>query len=136
MPCLDCPSETQVLGAQPASIHWNVVRGDTSKIRVGFFETNEEENLDTSTWTYAATAFNPISNTYDELDVVVGADYIDIIASPEITANWGTANSGTVAELIFDLEVTIPAELEGDPDTVWTPVIGTIAVIGDVTRGL
>jgi hypothetical protein len=34
-----------------------------------------------------------------------------------------------VAELTFDLQVVIENE------TVWTPVIGTISVIGDVTGG-
>jgi len=136
MSCVDCPPEPQVLGASPANIHWNVVRGDTSKIRVSFLETNEDANLDTNGWTYTATAYNPVSNMYDELSVIAGDNYIDIIASPEITENWGTANSGTVAELVFDLEVIIPAETEEDEATVWTPVIGTIAVLGDVTRGL
>jgi hypothetical protein len=34
-----------------------------------------------------------------------------------------------VTELAFDLQVTI------DGATVWTPVIGTITVLGDVTGG-
>ncbi len=136
MSCIDCPPEPQVLGANPANIHWKVVRGDTAKIRVSFFETNENANLNTNGWTYTATAYNPTTNIYDELSVVVGENYIDIIASPEITESWGTANSGTIAELVFDLEIIVPGETGEDDDTVWTPVIGTIVVLADVTRGL
>jgi len=35
--------------------------------------------------------------------------------------------------LPFDLQITIPAA-SGEP-TVWTPVIGTICVLGDITPG-
>ncbi len=136
MSCIDCPPETQVLGASPANIHWNVVRGDTAKIRITFFESNEVTEFDTTGWTYIATAYSPSTNTYDELSVIEGEGYIDIIASPEISNSWGTGTSGTVAELSFDLEVTIPAVAPETEATIWTPVIGTISVIGDVTRGL
>jgi hypothetical protein len=136
MSCIDCPPETQVLGANPANIHWNVVRGDTAKIRITFFESNEVTQFDTEGWTYLATAYNPATNTYDELLVVEGDNYVDIIASPEISNSWGAASSGIVAELSFDLEITIPAVAPETEDTIWTPVIGTISVMGDITRGL
>jgi hypothetical protein len=35
--------------------------------------------------------------------------------------------------LPFDLQITIPAAT--GEDTVWTPVIGTICVLGDITPG-
>jgi hypothetical protein len=38
-----------------------------------------------------------------------------------------------VAELPFDLQITIPTD--GPNDTIWTPVIGTICVLGDITPG-
>jgi ribosomal protein S8E len=136
MSCIDCPPETQVLGANPANIHWNVIRGDTAKIRITFFESNEVTQFDTDGWTYLATAYNPATNTYDELTVVEGDNYVDIIASPEISNSWGIGTSGTVAELSFDLEITIPAVAPETEDTIWTPVIGTISVIGDITRGI
>jgi len=136
MSCIDCPPETLVLGANPANIHWNVVRGDTAKIRISFFESNELTQFDTEGWTYLATAYNPATDIYDELLVIEGDSYVDIIASPEISSSWGVATSGTVAELSFDLEITIPAVAPETEDTIWTPVIGTIAVMGDVTRGL
>jgi len=136
MSCIDCPPETQVLGANPANIHWNVVRGDTAKIKITFFESNEVTEFNTEDWTYLATAYNPANNTYYELSVVEGDGFIEIIATPEISNSWGTASSGIVAELAFDLEVTIPAVAPETEDTIWTPVIGTISVIGDITRGI
>jgi ribosomal protein S8E len=136
MSCIDCPPETQVLGANPANIHWNVVRGDTAKIKITFFESNEVTEFDTDDWTYLATAYNPANTTYYELSVVEGDGFIEIIATPEISNTWGTASSGIVAELSFDLEVTIPAVAPETEDTIWTPVIGTISVIGDITRGI
>jgi ribosomal protein S8E len=136
MSCIDCPPDTLVLGASPANIHWNAVRGDTAKIKITFFESNELAEFDTDGWSYVATAYNPANNTYYELSVVEGDGFIEIIATPEISNAWGTASSGIVAELAFDLEVTIPAVAPETEDTVWTPVIGTISVIGDITRGL
>lgn len=136
MSCIDCPPETQVLGANPANIHWNVVRGDTAKIRITFFESNEVDEFNTDGWTYLATAYNPATTSYDELSVIEGEGYVDIIASPDLTSLWGTVPSGVVAELAFDLEITIPAVAPETEDTIWTPVIGTISVMGDITRGL
>jgi hypothetical protein len=136
MSCINCPPETQVLGANPANIHWNVVRGDTAKIRITFFESNEVTQFDTDGWTYKATAHNPATNIYDDLLVIEGANYVDVIASPEISNSWGIGTSGIVAELSFDLEITIPAVAPETEDTIWTPVIGTISVMGDITRGL
>ena len=135
MSCIDCTPETLVLGANPANIHWNVVRGDTAKIRISFFESNESTSYDTEGWTYIATAYNSVTNTSDELQVIASGSYVDVIASPEITDSWGQGFNNIVAELSFDLEVTIPGEgLE--EDTIWTPVIGTISVIGDISRSM
>jgi hypothetical protein len=136
MSCIDCPPETLVLGANPANIHWNVVRGDTAKIRISFFESNESTSYNTEGWTYKATAYSNATNTSDELQVIPSNNYVDVIASPEITDSWGEGFNNIVAELSFDLEVTIPAEDLEEEETIWTPVIGTISVMGDVTRGL
>jgi hypothetical protein len=115
-------------GANPTNIQWTVVRGDTAKLRIEFLESDETTAQDTSTWVYAASTFDVKSNTSSELQTVAGDGYVDIIASPELTATWGaTRTSTTVAELSFDLQVTIDAE------TVWTPIIGKIAVLPDVT---
>lgn len=113
-------------GASPASLKWTVVRGDTARIRVEFLN-NDESAYDTTTWTYSSTAYDPKSGTSYDLDVTTGEGYVDITASPTITQTWGTGSKSIVAELSFDLQVVI------DQDTVWTPLIGTIAVLGDVT---
>ena len=117
-----------IFGADPANVKWNVVRGDTAIVRVEFFENDEQTKYDTSGWTYASTTYDSRGDVLDSLDVTPGIGYVEITASPDITANWGVGWSGTVAELTFDLEVTID-------DIVWTPVIGTINVIADITRG-
>lgn len=122
-----CPDE--YFGSNPIIIKWNVVRGDTAKLRIQFFENDETTLFDTTGWEYAASAYDPKIDAVDELEVAVGSGYIDIVAPSEITENWGTGAGSVVAELSFDLEIIID-------DTVWTPVLGTILVIGDVTGGL
>jgi len=126
---------TQIFGASPATIQWSVVRGDTAKIRITFFESNEVDAYDTTGWTYLSSVYNPITGDVDELTVTEGDGYVDIFAPSDITETWGGSNASIVAELPFDLQVTIPSEGAED-DTIWTPVIGNISVIGDVTRGL
>ena len=115
-------------GANPTNIQWTVVRGDTAKLRIEFLENDETTPQNTSAWTYAATALDVKSNTSNELQVVAGTGYVDIIALPELTSTWGSTRPSTASsELYFDLQVTI------DPETVWTPIIGTIMVIADAT---
>jgi hypothetical protein len=119
----------EIFGADPARIKWNVVRGDTSPLRVEFLEDDEVTYFNTSTWTYKATAYDPQSDFLDELEVTSHNGYVDILAPASITENWGTGFKSVVTELTFDLQVTI------DDETVWTPVIGTINVLGDVSGG-
>ena len=45
----------EVFGADPANIQWSVVRGDTSTLRVEFYENDETTAYNTATWDYAAT---------------------------------------------------------------------------------
>jgi hypothetical protein len=130
-----CSPSIEKFGASPANIQWTVVRGDTSEFRVDFFENDEETLFDTSDWTYIATAYDPSGDLLDQLEVTPGDGYVIITAPSSVTSNWGTAYRNIVAELIFDLEVTIPAESGEISDTVWTPVIGRICVLGDVTFG-
>jgi hypothetical protein len=115
-------------GANPVNIKWDIVRGDTSPIRIEFYQPNEVDLYDTDGWEYAATAYDPKNDVSDELEVTYGDGYVEIKATPDITQYWGTGYSSVVAELFFDLQVTID-------DLVWTPVIGTIRVLGDVTGG-
>ncbi len=120
----------EVFGADPVRIKWNVVRGDSSPMKIEFLDNDETTYFDTSTWTYAATAYDPKTDIIDPLEVVSYPGYVEILANPIVTRFWGSGYKSTVAELMFDLQVTI------DGNTVWTPVVGTISVIGDVSGGL
>lgn len=120
--------EIDIFGADPLNIKWRVVRGDTAVLRVEFYEPDETTEYDTDTWEYAASAYDYKGDIIDQLEVVSGAGYVEITATADITKNWGTGYRNRVAELAFDLQVTID-------DVVWTPVIGVISVTGDVTGG-
>lgn len=120
----------EIFGADPARIKWNIVRGDTSPLRIEFLQDDEITYFDTSDWTYEATTYDPQSDTLDSLEITAGEGYVDILAPASITELWGTGYKSVVTELTFDLQVTI------DGETIWTPVIGTISVIGDITGSL
>jgi hypothetical protein len=119
----------EIFGADPARIKWNVVRGDTASLRVEFLDNDEVTYFDTSDWEYVASSYDPKGDIIDELTVTPGNGYVDIVAGPDLTQYWGTGYGSALAELNFDLQVTID-------DTVWTPVIGSILVIGDVSGSL
>jgi hypothetical protein len=121
--------EPEVFGADPVNIRWNVVRGDTSTIRVDFLNDDETTPLNTTGWKFIASAYDRKTDIVDELEVDAFSGYAVITAPAEITSQWGTTYGGIVAELSFDLEITIDG-------TVWTPVVGTISVVGDVSTGL
>jgi hypothetical protein len=129
----NCVPDINKIGAKPANIQWTIVRGDTGTLRVEFLE-NDETPWDTDTWTYDATAYNPIDGETYALQVTPNSYYVDITALPEDTVDWGVGASSVVAELSFDLEVTIPG-VSGLDDVIWTPVIGTICVLGDISGG-
>lgn len=124
-----------VFGADPARIKWQIVRGDTSPLRVDFLEDDETTYFDTSDWTYTATTYDPQSDTLDQLTVTPGNGYVDIMAPASITSQWGTGYKTIVTELTFDLQVTING-LTDSSDIIWTPLIGTISVIGDISGSL
>ena len=121
--------KTEIFGANPANIHWNIVRGDTAQLDIEFFESDEETSYDISSWIFTASAYNPRDGFSDELEVSVSNGVLSIIALPDLTERWGTGVGYRVAQLTFDLEVIID-------DRVWTPIVGTISVIGDVTGGI
>jgi hypothetical protein len=122
----------EIFGADPVSIQWRVVRGDTGSLRVEFLQSNEVDFYDTTGWIFRATAYDQSGDILDALDCEPGEGFVDIKAYPSVTKNWGLKYLRTVAELPFDVQVTIPELIE---DTVWTPVIGTIHVLGDITPG-
>jgi hypothetical protein len=119
-------------GADPVKIQWKVVRGDSASLRIEFLDDDEITYYDTSDWTFSSTSYDSRGDILDELEVVVSDGYVDIKASPDLTQFWGTGYKSTVAELMFDLQVVI----SGEEDITWTPVIGTISVLGDVTGTL
>lgn len=127
-----CSPTIEKFGATPANIQWTVVRGDSASFTVSFLENDEITKFDTQGWTYSATAYDPMSDVLDDLPVTVSGGIVTITAPAEITANWGTKYKTVVAELSFDLQATVP---DGNSTVTWTPVIGTICVLGDITPG-
>lgn len=127
-----CTPTIEKYGATPANIQWTVVRGDSATLKIEFLEDDEVTYFDTDTWTYSATAYDPMGDVLDELEVIGYNGYAEIKISSNITSYWGQKYKSVVGELPFDLQVSIPQP--GD-DIIWTPVIGTICVLGDVTPG-
>jgi hypothetical protein len=125
-------SDTYKFGANPATIQWNVVRGDTATLKVDFLDDDEITKWNTSAWTFEATAYDPSGNVLDELSVTATTGSVTITAPAHVTEKWGNSYKTVVAEIPFDLSAQI--EVAGE-DTIWTPVIGTIRVLGDVTPG-
>jgi hypothetical protein len=139
MACSSCSPTIKQYGAEPVSIQWKVVRGNTAVLSVDFLEADEDTAWDTAGWTYKATSYDPQGNVLDDLSVVsTGPGSVDIVADSCVTEKWGTGYKSIVAELQFDLQVVIPgvAVTDGvEDDTIWTPIVGTICVIGNVTPG-
>jgi hypothetical protein len=127
-----CSPTIEKFGATPANIQWTVVRGDSASFTIDFLENDEVTAFDTDGWTYSATAYDPTSDVLDELTVTVNSGVVTVTAPAEVTVNWGTKYKTVVSELSFDLQAVIP---DGDSTITWTPVIGTICVLGDVTPG-
>lgn len=117
------------LKSTPINLKWDVIRGDTAKLKVEFFQNDEVTYIDISTWDFTASAYNSATSTNDELEVVVSTGYVEIIAEPFITETWGVGSNpgGTVANIKFDLQA-----INAD-DVTWTPIMGNINVIGDIS---
>jgi len=137
-----CSPSIEKLGASPANIQWNVVRGDTATLKVEFLEDDEVTPYDTSEWEFSATSYDPSSDVLDELTVTSYENgIVYIVADKDITQNWGGSKyRPVVAELRFDLTAIIPGDAVSgggnNDETTWTPVIGTICVLGDVSGTL
>lgn len=125
-----CAPILEKYGATPANIQWTVIRGDTAILTVDFYDDDEVTAWDIDGWTFSATVYDPSGDFLDALEVETTETGVTIKASDAVTVNWGTAYKTVVAELPFDLQATI---IESGETTVWTPVIGTICVLGDVT---
>lgn len=129
-----CAPTIEKYGASPANIQWTVVRGDSATLKIEFFEDDETTYWDTDGWTFLSTSYDPAGEVLDELTVTDEVGYVTISVSAETTVNWGSQYKTVVSELPFDLQVTIPGG-SGENDTIWTPVVGTICVLGNVTPG-
>lgn len=129
MSCSACSTEIKKLGANPVNIQWNVVRGDTAKLKIEFLYNDETTHFNTTGWTYLATAYNPVTDSTNTLNASMSSNVLTITATPQQTATWGTNAGNIVAQLNFDIQATIP----GSPNQIWTPVVGTICVTGDIT---
>lgn len=112
-------------GESPAKIVWNMVRGDDSSIEITLLD-DDGKPLDTTGWAYVSKARSD-SDLYS-LAVTSLVNVVTIKASSSITGLWGAgATTNPAAQLPFDLQVT---KSDG---TKWTPVIGRIVVLPDVT---
>jgi hypothetical protein len=132
MTCSSCTPELQQLGTTPANVQWSVVRGNTATLRIDFLQNDETTFFNTTGWTYKATAYDPVSTFLDDIQVAGYSGYVVLTIPATTTCNWGSSFSSVVAELSFDLQVKIP---NGSSPFTWTPVTGTICVLGDVTTG-
>jgi hypothetical protein len=126
----NCFQSSTSFGSSPVNVKWNITRGDTATLTVQFLEDDEVTLVDTSDWEYVSSAYDAKGDVLDELEVEESNGTVTITAPADITVNWGIGSGSVLAELAFDLEVTI------DGDTVWTPIIGTIVVLGDVSGSL
>lgn len=111
-------------------MQWTVVRGDTATLRVQFLQEDEATAYDMTDWDVEANVYDYKNDISDELEVTVGDGYADIVAPSDITENWGEGFGSVIGELYFDVQVTL------SDDTVWTPIVGTIKVLGDITGSL
>ena len=127
-----CAPTIEKYGASPANIQWTVVRGDSATLKIEFFEDDEVTAWDTDGWTFLSTAYDPTGAVLDALTVTDEMGYVTISIPSDVTTNWGTQYKSVAAELPFDLQVTIPGG-SGEEDTIWTPVVGTICVLGNVS---
>ena len=100
-----CVSTIQKYGANPASIQWKVVRGDTAVLNVDFLQNDEITGFNCTGWTYVATAYDPNGDVLDELVVDSNGYSVTITAPASLTLNWGSKYKSIVAELPFDLQV-------------------------------
>jgi hypothetical protein len=126
----NCFQSSTSFGSSPVNVKWNITRGDTATLTVQFLEDDEVTLVDTSDWEYVSSAYDARGDVLDELEVTESNGTVTITAPADITVNWGIGSGSVLAELAFDLEITI------DGDTVWTPIIGTIVVLGDVSGSL
>lgn len=126
MSCSTCSDSVIQIGSEPSNIKWNLVRGDDASATFNWYEDDGVTAKDTTGWTYLASAYDPKTLTKYSLTVSSGAGYVSVTIPNATSALWGTGSANIVAELRFDLQVTISSKK-------WTPVIGNIVVYSDIS---
>ena len=121
---------SNVFGNLPVNIKWEISRGDTQSLLVEFLEDDETTPWDTELWDFVASAYDPSTDSVEELEVEVNGSAVTINIPEELSIEWGTGYGKVVLQLPFDLKVTTP-----DND-IWTAISGTIIVNSDVSSGL
>jgi hypothetical protein len=114
------------IGSEPSVVKWNIVRGDDASALFEWYEDDEVTLKDTTTWTYAASAYDPKTSTKYTLTCTPGTGNVTVSIPNAISTTWGTGVNAIVAELNFDLQITINSKK-------WTPIVGTIIVRLDIT---
>jgi hypothetical protein len=127
MSCSSCSSDSVIsIGAEPSNIKWTIVRGDDASATFYWYEDDGATAKNTTGWAYLASAYDPKTATKYTLTVASAAGYVTVSIPNAISSSWGTGSANIVAELKFDLQVTISSKK-------WTPVIGNIVVYSDIT---
>jgi hypothetical protein len=116
-----------VLGSSPVNVKWNIVRGDTATLRIDFLEDDEVTPYNISSWVIESTVYNPKTGARNDLEITKNSGWIVVTARADITAQWGDGFRYRVNELNFDVEVTLA------DGTVWTPVVGVVSLISDIS---
>jgi hypothetical protein len=119
----------EFFGSDPARVTWKIVRGDTSTIKVSFLEDDETTAYNTTGWDFLAVAYDPKTDVEYELETSFASNVLTVTAASDVTVEWGVIYGSVVAELLFDVQVDTGSE-------IWTPIVGTISVIGDVGGSL
>jgi hypothetical protein len=119
----------EFFGSDPARVTWKIVRGDTSAIKVSFLQDDETTPYSTTGWDFVSVAYDPKTDSEFELETSMASNVLTITAPSDVTVEWGSTYGSVVAELLFDLQVDTGTE-------IWTPIVGTISVVGDVGGSL
>ena len=119
----------EFFGSDPARVTWKIVRGDTSSINVSFLQDNETTPYSTVGWDFVSIAYDPKTDSEFELETSMASNVLTITAPSDVTVEWGSTYGSVVAELLFDLQVDTGTQ-------IWTPIVGTISVVGDVGGSL
>jgi hypothetical protein len=116
-----------VLGSSPVNVKWNIVRGDTATLRIDFLQDDEVTPYNISSWVIESSVYNPKTGARNDLEITKNSGWIVVTARADLTAQWGDGFRYRVNELNFDVEVTLA------DGTVWTPVVGVVSLISDIS---